>query len=251
MSRTDFDRLARANSRRRQRARREGLRNGTWRRREPAQVAIDHIARLRAAGLSVKAIAEAAGLAPSILAPYAWPTTHAKARKWILPATLDAIMTVQSPAQAPDWAHVSNVGTRRRIEGLQVMGWPQSAIADRLGVSRQAVSQMKAGPCVTAENARRIAAIYDDLSMRPGPDKKTRTWALRAGCVPPLAWDDDTIDDPHAQPTGAGYVEPTPVEHVLQLVSQGMTQQEIADVRGVTREAVRRMLVRAQKRGAA
>jgi hypothetical protein len=36
--------------------------------------------------------------------------------------------------------------------------------------------------------------------MRPGPSHRTRARARALGYAPPLAWDDDAIDDPSAQP---------------------------------------------------
>lgn len=36
--------------------------------------------------------------------------------------------------------------------------------------------------------------------MIPGPSQRTRARAVRVGLVPPLAWDDETLDDPDAAP---------------------------------------------------
>ncbi|WP_329123945.1 hypothetical protein [Streptomyces sp. NBC_01353] len=56
-----------------------------------------------------------------------------------------------------------------------------------------------------------IRAAYEALSMRTGTSAKTRLRAQRSGWAPPLAWDDDTIDDPHGVPQ-TDAPAPAPVE---------------------------------------
>jgi hypothetical protein len=48
--------------------------------------------------------------------------------------------------------------------------------------------------------AGQVARVYDELAMTPGPSTRARDAAARRGWVPPLAWDDDEIDDPQARP---------------------------------------------------
>ncbi len=99
--------------------------------------------------------------------------------------------------------HMLNaVGTRRRIQALSAIGWTYGDLAERLGVTRSAVHHLTdERPRIEATTARRITALYDRLSMTPGPSAITRARALAAGWPPPLAWDDDTIDDPTAKPS--------------------------------------------------
>lgn len=63
------------------------------------------------------------------------------------------------------------------------------------------------------QTAADVAAVYDRLSMIV-PDwhryrTRTRNAALARGWLPPLAWDDDTIDDPTAEPLPIGQVPPS------------------------------------------
>jgi len=99
-------------------------------------------------------------------------------------------------------AYVDMIGTRRRIEALRAIGWPTEIIAaEALGWSR-ALRDLPRGPLVLRTTADKIRAFYDTHSMTLGPSTRTRAHAARAGWAPPLAWDDDEIDDPQAQPHG-------------------------------------------------
>lgn len=151
---------------------------------------------------------------------------------------------------------VPAAGTRRRIQALAVMGWPFSEIAARLGVTRCAVQKLgRASATVQAATARRIAVVYDELSMTPGPSVYTRARAVKAGWVPPLAWDDDTIDDPYAQPVGVGR-DPAnaPVvddDEVARLTDAGWSATRIAAELGVSERTVHRSRIRGRREGAA
>jgi hypothetical protein len=99
---------------------------------------------------------------------------------------------------------IDSTGTRRRVQALQRIGWRAEDIA-ALGPwnAKDAVYELTKRPRVTRRNAAVVVAIYDQLSMKPGPSEETRRRAIRAGWPSPLAWDDDTIDDPDAQPADA------------------------------------------------
>lgn len=103
---------------------------------------------------------------------------------------------------------VSETGTIRRLQALCAIGWTQGEIGARLGVTRSRVSNIirrNARYGVTRATARRVAAVYDELSMtvRVGREAtRMRRFAVSKGWAPPLAWDDDTIDDPKARPVG-------------------------------------------------
>lgn len=109
---------------------------------------------------------------------------------------------------------IDATGTRRRLQALSALGYSYAKLGRMLGgISAQAVAQQATiRKTVTKETAARTKAIYDKLSMvkpernpteRGNHVKRTQTLASRQGFVPPLAWDDDEIDDPMAFPTGA------------------------------------------------
>lgn len=109
-------------------------------------------------------------------------------------------------------AIIDATGTRRRIQGLMALGWPLKDIAAKLGYgSRSRPYRLVTALRIHRRLADAVIDIYGQLSMTPGPSKETRRRALKAGFFPPLAWDDDTIDDPNAQPM---LEEPVEVDEV-------------------------------------
>lgn len=162
-----------------------------------ADAAREHIARLQAQGMGYKRVAEKAGLSVSCLHTIIWGK-HGYPAKRILRRNSDAILAVAfDPA---DSAVIDPTGTVRRIRAMQAMGWPLREIGSRAGgiQASNLGTIVCSGRGVYAETARRIAAVYDELSMLPGPSARSRSMALSRGWLPPLAWDDDTIDDPAA-----------------------------------------------------
>jgi hypothetical protein len=99
----------------------------------------------------------------------------------------------------------SAVGLRRRVQALMRLGWTQRHIADVSGVHTRVLSHLSYGDPdrnVFRPTAVGVVRAYDTLSMQLGPSRHTRGRAERAGWPPPLAWDDDTIDDPATKPHG-------------------------------------------------
>lgn len=98
---------------------------------------------------------------------------------------------------------IDSTGTRRRVQALAWMGWPAREVAARAGTT-QATLQTLILPRrrLSYALARRVAAVYEELCMKPGPSRVTAGKARAAGFVPPLGWPDDRIDDPKARPLG-------------------------------------------------
>lgn len=98
---------------------------------------------------------------------------------------------------------VDSTGTRRRIQALVAIGWNLEVLAQKLGTARGAVGDYMCIKPVNASTARRVAAVYNQLSMTPGPSRRAQVRARNKGWVPPFGWDDAEIDDPNAQPVSA------------------------------------------------
>lgn len=94
-------------------------------------------------------------------------------------------------------------GARRRLQALQWMGWPMSAIAARLGRPPGSVSAQMYRGSMSARLVHDISTVYEQLAHLPGPSAVSATKARRSGYASPWAWDDTTIDDPTAGPDGA------------------------------------------------
>src|SRR5690348_2236736 len=102
------------------------------------------------------------------------------------------------------------VGTHRRIQALVALGWSLSELSRRAGYDRSMLAQtLRRNTPIRKVTAEHIAKLYDDLSMQLPPQNnageryavtKALTHAGRKGWPPPLAWDDDKIDDPNYSP---------------------------------------------------
>lgn len=106
--------------------------------------------------------------------------------------------------------YVDPCGVRRRVQALMTLGWDISTVADRAGLQRsQLIAALSRRREVFRTTHEAVAAVYDDLWNQPrvGTCRSeniavamTLKRAERAGYAPPLAWDDDEIDDPQAAP---------------------------------------------------
>jgi hypothetical protein len=169
-----------------------------------SQPARTHVLELLADGASVRAIAECAGVAPSVVS-----RLHLARQGKLQRAVAARIIRVTMAdvhARALATGFVPKVGAVRRVQALLVMGWRHEDITAAMLTANPAVgtrSQMvqhQTGQWIARTTADAVRAAYDQLAMRPGPSAKTRRLAAKYGYAPPLAWDDDTIDDPAAKP---------------------------------------------------
>lgn len=147
---------------------------------------------------------------------------------------------------------VPSTGIRRRLQALQALGYTQADLAARLGYAQGARAlQFARRDLVRAENVHRVADLYDELSDTLGPSSRTRELARGRGWLPPAWWDDETIDDPLAQPEGArtyvyaGRVLLDDVSlprsvRVEQMTKLGLSTAEIATRIGTLERYVRR-----------
>jgi hypothetical protein len=102
-------------------------------------------------------------------------------------------------------------GTRRRLQALMNRGWSPQALQAATGLPAKAItetvtSKMQPSPGL---DDRRVAAVYEWAWQRHPPaatpaDRQraaaARETAERLKWPPPMAWDDDIIDQPDGQP---------------------------------------------------
>lgn len=100
---------------------------------------------------------------------------------------------------------IPNIGVTRRLQALACVGWSSADIAAELGlVGRCHIEDHRTGKTrlVTRQFHRRIVDLYDRVWDKPAPGmhaKRTRNYAAKNGWLPPLALDDDMIDEPPCQ----------------------------------------------------
>lgn len=123
--------------------------------------------------------------------------------RFLYPQTIEALLAVTYRRAASQESKVSPVGTRRRIAALNYMGYGTIDIARLMGVTEEAVRGWTDRDVVLVSTVKRVKEFYDTYSMKPGTNERMRWRAYRQDFVSPMAWDDDTIDDPATEPFAA------------------------------------------------
>jgi hypothetical protein len=142
-------------------------------------------------------------------------------------------------------ALVPIVGTRRRIRALMRLGWTAQHIATECGWEhRNAVLDLitpgRREQTTLTSTRDRVAAAYDRLSMQIGPSSRTRNRAERADWLPPLAYDDDRIDDPDYSPLEAMSYVPKKYEVDEAVVLRVLAGETLPTTRAEKLEITRR-----------
>lgn len=201
---------------------------------QPAGPSADILRSLLAAGFRADSIGRAAGLSgPTIrnIARGEWSRVHRRSAARIRRLTPATVIAAQIPAGL-----VPTTGTARRIQALHWMGWRHSDITDRAGF---AAGHILSRTHITAHKHRVICAIYDELWDTQGPSAESATRARRSGWAPPMAWDDDTIDDPTAAPAAPGSRRRgLDLDEVATLAARGWTSSQIAVRLATTADAI-------------
>jgi hypothetical protein len=103
----------------------------------------------------------------------------------------------------PDaYAMVDATGTVRRLRALVAMGHSNAVLAADVGCSYTYISTLTRGHrgTVTVWLEQAVRRAYAKRSMVVGDSAVSRSRAAACGWDGPLAWDEDTIDDPAALP---------------------------------------------------
>lgn len=209
-----------------------------------------HVERLKRAGMSEWDITLAAG----------WKSRNSLASvlraEKVTPRTMQRVLAVK-PVSDRRNRYVDATGSRRRLQALAVAGWPYRVIAERIGsMCPETIAGVQSGSTRTirAWVADEVARVYDELWATPGPSPRSATIARRKQWAPALAWDDDAIDDPAAEPHGIDW-QPRKrdraalVEDFAEMRDAGMTFAACAMRLGMTESALERALHRAKADG--
>lgn len=152
-----------------------------------------------------------------------WPTDQ-DIEEWVADHLANGDVRARKAARALDYRkriylaggplQVDPTGTQRRIRALVAIGWKYAEIGERVGVSAARIGHLASGQWskIYPRTAATVAAVYDDMCMTVPQDPavlrrgqirvrdRQRRLAASRGWAPPLAWDDDKIDDPTAKP---------------------------------------------------
>lgn len=221
---------------------------GRWQPYVDAEPIRRHVRGLMSYGIGWQRIARLSGVPNGSLSKllYGGPGSRPPSKGVRSETALKLLAIEPSPDLLGATVSVDSTGTRRRLQALVAAGWSQSKLAGRLGMLQTNFSRMVAAPAVYADTARKVAALYDELWDQQPPEdghrdkvaaSRARNMAASRGWPPPLAWDDDTIDDPTARPDLGAKVSRREAlaENAEELiVGQGYTLEQAAERLGVT-----------------
>lgn len=197
----------------------------------------EHVLALQALGWGQRRLERAAGVSRDVIKRL--PVVATVQRKVAV-----GLLAVPIGPPPPPPRYTSTLGTHRRINALTALGWSRAVLADRAGMRDTHMSRLMANPTLEPRNAAKFRAVYDELSMQiPAETQWTarvRERSRRACHFPPLAWDDETLDDPDALPCLLPPVEP--VDRDLELLVQHVfAGHPVEPTTAAKREIVRRM----------
>lgn len=222
---------------------------------EAAKAHIQHLVTKHT--VTLRGIAKAAGVGAWIVSDLnrgLKPGIYRETEQAILAVTPEAILD----RHIADGL-VPNVGGRRRLQALLAMGWRHQDLAPMLGMNTSNIIHQP-GDWFTKRKHDAIKELYDRLWNKRGPATALSINRIaKAGYAPPLAWDDETIDDPNAKPNlgariygrGRGPVgvsvihqSDATVEDVEFLLDQGLNWESLAERLEANPETIERVLHR-------
>lgn len=116
---------------------------------------------------------------------------------------------------------VSKVGATRRIQALLAIGWTHDHMSAVVGFQTGRFLAFTTANLCLLSTHRKVAAMYRQLSTRPGPSEITRQRAARLGYVGPAAWDDidrdqgPELDLEQDRRPGQDFVDEAMVERIV------------------------------------
>ncbi|MCX4911878.1 hypothetical protein [Streptomyces sp. NBC_00878] len=168
-----------------------------------------HVRALGEAGMSQPALVRRLNLPPSALKNLMYGANGRPPGQKVLRETAQAVLAYWPVMDdLPDTALIDVTGTLRRVQALETLGWSKPEQAAEVGLLRQNFKACLRRPVVSVRFARRVAGLYDRLWTQMPEDRgvpeyvadRVRRNAVKQEFHGPLAWDDDTIDDPKAGP---------------------------------------------------
>jgi hypothetical protein len=228
---------------------------GRWDHLVDAEPVRAHVRELMAAGLGCKRIPKLAGVPISTVNQLVFGKHRSDGEcrpiRRIKRDTAEKLLALQADESLlAGGAKLPAVGSHRRLQALVCLGWSLSELGRRLGITPQNMGALRARDQVLAATARAVRELYDELWNCPPPEtchrergvaSRSRNYARRNGWLPPLTWDDATIDNPDAEPLTGGDGAGEPDEIKVDLIAAGRLQLPRFDRSPERTEAVRRL----------
>ena len=180
-----------------QKLKRSEMRRGTWQSDwVDAGIVRKHLERLMLTGLTEYQIGSIAGVDPRGLRRLTQGRTHQQIKS----DTAKAVLAVPIPDEpvyhvvASRKTYVSSLGTQRRLQSLVAYGYTRTYLAKRVHMDRANLCKTMVRSRVTAETARRIEELFNELQFMPGPSRIAKSEGRKRGWSIPFNWDEDELD---------------------------------------------------------
>ena len=208
-----------------------------------------HVLALKAAGVGDRRIGELSGVSRSALQKISRNRrgTDEPLRSNVWRSTANRILAIPLEVDNRNYGvRIDSTGSLRRLRALQAIGWTQTEIARRIGwtvanINRYFISDPDR---INRSTAVTIAKVFNELQLIPGPSDRSRRHAKAKGWPPPLAWDEDTIDDPAATPDIGRHETVTFEDRYTELRELGYHDLQIVSKLGIKPESLLRQLDR-------
>jgi len=219
---------------------------GRWQSsRVPAEPVRAHVEALRASGIGTRRIEELSGVSRSVIQSLVNGRSIYGNQPSKTISAVNAQRLLAVPEEPASGSRIDITGTTRRLQALVAIGYTQTDLAARIGITPANSTRLfHSQGRVLASTARRVESIYDRLAMTPGPSERARNHARKHGWAPPLAWDDDDLDNPDATPDAGQAVKLSWDETYLELKDLGFSDTAIANRMGIEMESLYRQLHR-------
>jgi len=208
-----------------------------------------HIMALKDAGVGDRAIVELSGVSRSALQIIrrGRPGLNRPPRTKVLSRTAEKILAIPLDADNRRYGvRVDSTGSLRRLRALHAIGWTQTEIARRIGWTPQNLNRyfISEPEMINRGTAVDIARVFDQLQLIPGPSERARRHAKKRGWAPPLAWDEDTIDDPLAVADRGAHRPVSFPERYAEMRELGYNDLQIVGKLGIQPDSLYRQLLR-------
>lgn len=198
---------------------------------------IDHLERLQAVGIGYRRVAEFVGHERAVI-------QKIKRHDKILRNIGERILRIPVDWRlAKDEARLDATGSRRRLQALLAIGYDNRTQAREAGYTENSVWRIQSGAqsIIEAAAARRIEEAFNRLQMTSGPSGRAVNRAKMLGYPPPLAWDEDDIDDPNAMPDARVNVYAS-ARRLQALCRMGFAQKYLAERLSLTPDVISEIL---------
>lgn len=211
---------------------------------EEALLVLDDMIKRR---WSSQAIASAAGLKASSAQNIMTKRRHGQDQR-LGAGTCKAIIEHGQPTAGS----IGATGARRRLQALAYIGYSLKDVAAATGLPYTTVGSVREGrtAVVRVWIHNRILAAYRELQRHPGSSVVARQNAVTRGWVSPFAWEDHTIDDPDAEPTGLARPDESAGYDEVRVQRRIAGDRSFMLHRGESAEVVRRLIAAGWTAGA-